>query len=88
MTLSERLAIATQSMPRFLWRAVASKNDNTVLDLVFDATDIETGEVLVLALVYDTSLRDLFSQRPGFDNDQVDAEMRKVIRKVQERYNA
>lgn len=87
LSAEERLNISLMRMPRFIWRAVAKKNDARILDLVFDATDIETGDVLVLALVYDASLRGLFTQQPGFDNDQVDTEMRKVIRKVQEHYN-
>jgi hypothetical protein len=44
--------ILIESMPRFLWRATARSGDNYVLDLLFDATDIEQGSFLVRAIGY------------------------------------
>ncbi len=55
--------LLTCPMPRFLWRATAMANDTLILDLIFDATDIEQGCFLVCAIDYDrkfaSSLRDL-----------------------------
>lgn len=44
--------VLTQSMPRFLWRATASCQNGVVLDLLFDATDIEQGTFFVRAVEY------------------------------------
>jgi len=43
-------------MPRFLWRASALSSGNPVLDLFFDATDIEQGRFFVRAIEYDARL--------------------------------
>lgn len=43
----------TESMPRFIWRATAYTKDSPVLDLLFDATDIEQGNFFLRAIEYD-----------------------------------
>lgn len=47
-----RKSILLKSMPRFLWRATAKKEEEMILDLIFDATDIEQGACLILAIEY------------------------------------
>ncbi len=56
--LGGRLAVLSRGMPRFLWRATALAGEEIVLDLLFDATDIEQGNVFWMAVEYDP----LFSQ--------------------------
>jgi hypothetical protein len=51
-----RLAVLTEGMPRFLWRATAFSGQDIALDLLFDATDIEQGDVFVRAVEYDVQL--------------------------------
>lgn len=48
-----RAEILLQGMPRFMWRASAYFKDKLILDLLFDATDIEQGAFFVRAIVYD-----------------------------------
>lgn len=45
-----------ESMPRFLWQAEAVVNGKSVLDLLFDATDIEQGKLFVRAVEYDSAV--------------------------------
>ncbi|MCB1880517.1 MAG: hypothetical protein KDI54_10740 [Gammaproteobacteria bacterium] len=45
-----------EGMPRFLWRATAFHNDEPLMDLIFDATDIEQGPFFVRAIEYDNNL--------------------------------
>jgi len=42
--------VLTEGMPRFLWRATGICNEEEVLDLLFDATDIDQGPVFVRAI--------------------------------------
>jgi hypothetical protein len=46
----------TQGMPKYVWRATALQGDKVFLDLIFDATDIERGELLFSVLEYDSAL--------------------------------
>jgi len=47
-----RLQVLMESMPRFIWRATAFCGDDYVLDLLFDATDLEQSSFLVNAVGY------------------------------------
>lgn len=51
--------ILQKDMPRFLWRAKALCEGKPVMDLLFDATDIEQGHLLVCGVVYN---KELFSE--------------------------
>ena len=44
-------------MPRFIWRAIATKDSNPVVELLFDATDIEQGSFFLRPIEYN----DIFS---------------------------
>jgi len=50
--------ILKKNMPRFIWRATALYMEKPVMDLLFDATDIEQGASFLCGVVYN---RDLFS---------------------------
>ncbi len=50
---SYRKDALTENMPRFIWRATAHNQDSPVLDLLFDATDIEQGNFFLRAIEYD-----------------------------------
>jgi hypothetical protein len=47
-----RKGILLENMPRFMWRATAYDVSTRVLDLLFDATDIEQGTFFVRAIEY------------------------------------
>lgn len=57
-----RRSVLTQPMPRFLWRATALIDDVPVLDLLFDATDIEQGRSFVGVIKHDVVLGQILSQ--------------------------
>ena len=48
-----REKVLTENMPRFIWRATAYGIEGPILDLLFDATDIEQGCFFVGAVEYD-----------------------------------
>lgn len=52
--LRRELLIA--AMPKFLWTATAFVRGQPVLELLFDATDIEQGEFFVRAVEYDSAI--------------------------------
>lgn len=51
-----RLRTLSNSLPRFLWRATAESAGVRVLDLLFDATDIEQGHYFVESVKYDQQI--------------------------------
>lgn len=53
-------AVLQQSMPRFLWRASAELGNQVIFDFLFDATDIEQGELFVRAVEYDAARASFF----------------------------
>ena len=65
ITEEKKRAFLLQNMPRFIWRAKARYGEKDALDLFFDATDIEQGELFFCALEYrgnvSTFLRAVFS---------------------------
>ena len=48
-----------QPMARFLWRATAYDNETPIIDVLFDATDVEQGDFLSAVLVYSSALLEL-----------------------------
>jgi hypothetical protein len=50
---ARRLEALVRSMPRFVWRATATMKDKPIVELIFDATDIEQGPLFVCAVEYD-----------------------------------
>ncbi|MBU0641330.1 MAG: hypothetical protein KKB50_20925 [Planctomycetes bacterium] len=49
---------------RFIWRATGSDGDDPVIDVLYDATDVEQGEFLLAILPYSQRLRDLIASCP------------------------
>ncbi len=46
--------ILTEAMPKFIWRAIARKDSQEVIELLFDATDIEQGTIFIRPIEYDS----------------------------------
>lgn len=53
-----RRDLLTQHLPRFIWRAKAMDGENGLLDLLFDATDVEQGPLFLGLVVYDEAFAD------------------------------
>ena len=51
-----RRKVLLEEMPRFMWRATAYSTGEKILDLLFDATDIEQGSLLTYAIAYRENL--------------------------------
>jgi len=65
---SYRADILTTILPRYVWRATALCADIPVLDLLFDATDIEQGTFFLRAIEYDAGLASVLrvvASQPG-----------------------
>jgi hypothetical protein len=56
----EKEQVLSQPMPRFIWRAAGRFGEELVLDLLFDATDIEQGDFFVRAIEYDSGVSKFF----------------------------
>lgn len=64
--------VLLEGMPRYIWRATATIDSNYVLDLIFDATDIEQGTFFYRAIEYDSVLSSAL--RAGSKNEGLDLE--------------
>lgn len=51
-----RRTILVTSLPRFIWCATARSEDRKIMDLLFDATDIEQGSFFLRAVEYDADI--------------------------------
>ena len=58
MNADEKLASVTRPMPKFIWRATALRDDLPVMDVLFDATDIDSSDALIQALIHDWNTLD------------------------------
>ncbi len=56
LSIDYRKEILMTSMPRFIWRASAYYDNKIMLDLLFDATDIEQGLFFIRAIEYEDVL--------------------------------
>jgi hypothetical protein len=66
--------VLLSSLPRFIWRATGCANNAPLLDLIFDATDIEQGLSLTRAIRYNDDIYDcltVVSKYPGFKTEPV-----------------
>lgn len=50
LSKNQREQVLTQSMPRFIWRAIGRQADTDELELLFDATDIVQGQLFLCAV--------------------------------------
>jgi len=48
--------ILLSKMPKFIWRATLIDGKSTIMDLIFDATDIEQGDLHLTTIEYDKEL--------------------------------
>jgi hypothetical protein len=51
-----RREILLENMPRYIWRAIAEHKEQKVLELLFDATDVEQGRLFLRAIEYNEEL--------------------------------
>jgi len=49
-----RLNTLTSGMPKYIWRATATYKTDKILDILFDATDLEQGSFLINIIGYST----------------------------------
>lgn len=80
--------ILSSQMPRFIWRATGFIGENPLIDLIFDATDIEQGEFIVQVIEYDqfigAYLAELFAD-PAFDDILNKHRGRKILKWFKDR---
>lgn len=51
--------IVTERLPKHLWRAIGILDDKPIVELTFDATDIEQGNVFIRAIPYNVDVFNL-----------------------------
>jgi hypothetical protein len=66
-----RRALLEETMPRFLWRAIARVGTSRVLEIVFDATDIEQGSFVSRAVEYVPRVGDVLRRTAGTQLDEL-----------------
>ncbi len=62
-----RTDVLFKSFPRFLWRASLFSESNLLLDLIFDATDLEQGAFFIQAVEYDSQLSETLRTLCGLE---------------------
>lgn len=50
-----------QDLPRFMWRVSASSGDTPIFEILFDATDIDSGQYILRFDIYDDTIQVLFA---------------------------
>ncbi len=60
MVVAGKEQVLSQPMPRFIWRATGRVDEVDIVDLLFDATDIEQGDFFVRAVEYDVGFSKFF----------------------------
>lgn len=53
LTPQDREKLLTSSLPRFLWLATARDDTSRRIDIVFDATDIDSGDYIRIIHIHD-----------------------------------
>jgi len=48
--------VLLENMPKYIWRAIALNKNRPLIELLFDATDIEQGTLFIRAVEYDQTL--------------------------------
>lgn len=61
----------TLPMPRSIWRATAIRDDVPVLDVLFDATDIDTAHGLAQIVFHDALVREFIKSLADVDDIEV-----------------
>lgn len=89
MNAADKLAAVTRAMPKFIWRATAMRAETPVMDVLFDATDIDSSDALIQALIHDWNMVEFIKNlaaagdidRLPFDNSAL-----RLMHWVQEHY--
>ena len=50
-----KLKLLTFPMPKYIWRSTGLNGKNKIIDLLFDATDIEQGPLFIFAIEYEVN---------------------------------
>ncbi|MGO9122599.1 MAG: hypothetical protein ACLQPD_33910 [Desulfomonilaceae bacterium] len=58
-----RREILLQNMPKYIWRAIAEHDGQRVLELLFDATDVEQGPMFLRAIEYNDEVATVIRAR-------------------------
>lgn len=76
ITEDERFRILTKELPKYLWRVLAKENDDLLLfDILFDATDIEQGQLFIDFVTYNENcllfLKEYFTNHPHHNSKTI-----------------
>ncbi len=87
LTGQRRTDALCRPMPRFIWRATALRGTTPIFDILFDATDIDTGDAIVQTLISDSSVYSLLKQLasdPAFDKSPINERAKKILRWIRD----
>lgn len=77
-----RLSILTKPMPKYLWRASAEENNKIVIDIIFDATDIEQGSIVAEVVEYDQNLGHILRESTKYIESKLESEYSYLLLKI------
>jgi hypothetical protein len=60
ISVDHKYDILTTKMPRFIWRAICEIGNQSKIEFLFDATDIEQGKIFIRFVEYDPSVTLVF----------------------------
>lgn len=63
VNLIGREDILTSGAPKFVWRAIARKDNNILIELLFDATDLSQGKIFIRAIEHNEAFSESFRKR-------------------------
>ncbi len=75
--------ILASPLPHYMWRATATNNNQLVLDILFDATDIEQGDILLNIIEYDKTITASIRQYARFplaSDDYLNSPAKEIIK--------
>lgn len=81
VTDHDRRTILLTSLPRFVWCATARSEDRKIMDLLFDATDIEQGSFFLRAIEYNPDVSHVL-RAVAQDESQVDRPRTDVLWRI------
>jgi hypothetical protein len=82
-----KASLATQPMPKFIWRAIAHHGTQERIEILIDATDIETSDALVHVRINDATASAIYKQiaaAPQFEASPINSEAKKILRWIRD----
>ena len=84
ISVDHKYDILTTKLPRFIWRAICEIDNQSRVEFLFDATDIEQGKIFIRFVEYDPAVMLVFKTiAKGIDINSIDeCHVRAILEKL------